>query len=56
MTKHKRPMAVANQISEMLNQVLGINRYPVDVQQLALEYTHQCFPDSPITKIQGRAH
>ena len=38
MTKHKRPMAVANQISEMLNQVLGINRYPVDVQQLALEY------------------
>ena len=37
MTKHKRPMAVANQISEMLNQVLGINRYPVDVQQLALE-------------------
>jgi Zn-dependent peptidase ImmA (M78 family) len=53
MTKHKRPMAVANQISEMLNQVLGINRYPVDVQQLALEYTHQCFPDSPITKIQG---
>ena len=53
MTKHKRPMAVANQISDMLNQVLGINRYPVDVQQLALEYTHQCFPDSPITKIQG---
>lgn len=53
MTKHKRPMAVANQISDMLNQVLGINRFPVDVQQLALEYTNQCFPDSPITKIQG---
>ena len=53
MTKHKRPMAVANQISDMLNQVLGIDRFPVDVQQLALEYTRQCFPDSPITKIQG---
>ena len=53
MTKHKRPMAVANQISDMLNQVLGIDRFPVDVQQLALEYTNQCFPDSPITKIQG---
>lgn len=53
MTKHKRPMAVANQISDMLNQVLGIDRFPVDVQQLALEYTSQCFPDSPITKIQG---
>ena len=53
MTKHKRPMAVANQISDMLNRVLGINRFPVDVQQLALEYTNQCFPDSPITKIQG---
>ncbi|WP_233246029.1 ImmA/IrrE family metallo-endopeptidase [Limnohabitans sp. Hippo4] len=46
-------MAVANQISDMLNQVLGIDRFPVDVQQLALEYTNQCFPDSPITKIQG---
>ena len=53
MTKHKRPMAVANQISDMLNRVLGINRFPVDVQQLALEYTNQCFPDSPITRIQG---
>ena len=53
MTKHKRPMAVANQISDMLNQVLGVDRFPVDVQQLALEYTSQCFPDSPITKIQG---
>jgi hypothetical protein len=53
MTKHKRPMAVANQISDMLNQVLGIDRFPVDVQQLALEYTRQCFPDSPITKVQG---
>ncbi len=37
MTKHKRPMAVANQISDMLNQVLGVDRFPVDVQQLALE-------------------
>jgi len=53
MTKHKRPMAVANQISDMLNQVLGVDRFPVDVQQLALEYTSQCFPDSPITKVQG---
>ena len=53
MTKHKRPMAVANQISDMLNQVLGVDRFPVDIQQLALEYTSQCFPDSPITKIQG---
>ena len=53
MTKHKRPMAVANQISDMLNQVLGVDRFPVDVQQLALEYTNQCFPGSPITKIQG---
>jgi Zn-dependent peptidase ImmA (M78 family) len=53
MTKRKRPMAVANQISVMLNQVLGVDRFPVNVQQLALEYTNQCFPDSPITKVRG---
>ena len=53
MTKRKRPMAVANQISVMLNQVLGVDRFPVNVQQLVLEYTNQCFPESPITKVHG---
>ena len=53
MSKAKRPMAVANQISGMLNRVFGVNRFPVDVQQLALEYTKQRFPDSPIAMIRG---
>jgi Zn-dependent peptidase ImmA (M78 family) len=55
MTQPKRHKAVANQISAMLNHVLGVDRFPVNVQEVALEYTKQCFPDSPIAKIQGEA-
>lgn len=53
MTAPKRPMAEANRISAMLNVVLGADRFPVRVDEVALEYSRQCFPDSPIDRIHG---
>ena len=53
MTEAKKPMAEANRISSMLNTVLGVDRFPVKVDELALEYSHQCFSDSPIDRVQG---
>jgi len=46
MTEHKKPMAEANRISSMLNAVLGKERFPVKVDELAVEYSRHCFPDS----------
>ena len=53
MTDAKKPMAEANRISSMLNMVLGSDRFPVKVDELALEYSQQCFPDDPITQVRG---
>jgi Zn-dependent peptidase ImmA (M78 family) len=53
MTEAKKPMAEANRISAMLSTVLGADRFPVKVDELALEYSRQCFADSPIDKIRG---
>lgn len=53
MTERKQPMAEANRISSMLNMVLGANRFPVKVDEVALEYSRQCFADSPVDKVQG---
>jgi hypothetical protein len=36
----------------MLDQVLGPDRFPVDVARLALEYTQSCFGE-PITMAKG---
>lgn len=47
----KSPKATARDLSIMLNTVFGEERFPVDVEGLAKEYSRQCFPDSPITKI-----
>ena len=55
MSGSKKPMAEANRLSVMLNQVLGANRFPVNVEELALEYSRQCFAASPIDKIMGDA-
>ncbi len=54
MTEPKSPIIVANQVSKLLNNVLGNERFPVDVQQVALEYSQNRFPQSPIDKIQGK--
>lgn len=53
MTEPKKPIAEANRISKMLNVVLGTERFPVKVDELALEYSRQCFADSPIDKVHG---
>jgi len=53
MTDAKKPMAEANRISSMLNTVIGADRFPVKVDELALEYSRQCFADSPIDKVEG---
>jgi Zn-dependent peptidase ImmA (M78 family) len=53
MTEPKKPLAEANRISKMLNAVLGNERFPVKVDELALEYSRQCFADSPIDKVHG---
>lgn len=57
MTKieRKSPIAEANRLSHMLNVVRKIeqDRFPVDVKELALDYSHQCFPEAPITRILG---
>ncbi|GGH55045.1 hypothetical protein GCM10010975_12210 [Comamonas phosphati] len=53
MTDAKKPKAEANRISKMLNAVLGTERFPLKVDELALEYSRQCFADSPIDKVQG---
>jgi Zn-dependent peptidase ImmA (M78 family) len=53
MKEAKGPMVEANRISKMLNMVLGPERFPVKVDELAQEYSRQCFADSPIDKVQG---
>lgn len=47
------PMAAANQISHMLNIVLGQDRFPVNIENVAQEYSRQCFADSPIDRVHG---
>lgn len=53
MSDLKKPMAEANRLSAMLNQVLGPERFPVNIEELALDYSQRCFPHSPVTKIVG---
>jgi Zn-dependent peptidase ImmA (M78 family) len=47
-------MAEANRVSSMLNVVLGTDRFPVIVDQVAMEYSRQCFADSPIDNVHGQ--
>ena len=55
MSEKVMPIAQANSISKMLSMVLGDARFPVDVEALAVEYSRQRFPDSPIDKVIGEA-
>lgn len=54
MTEPKQPKAEANRISNVLRLVLGEARFPVKADQVALEYSRQCFPDSPVDKVDGQ--
>lgn len=53
MTPGKGPEWWANKISLMLDQVHGDDRFPVDVVELALDYSKSIFPDEPITSVKG---
>ena len=53
MTEPKQPKAEANRISHMLRIVLGEDRFPVQAGEVAMEYSRQCFGDSPVDKVQG---
>lgn len=47
------PEKAANALTQVLNTVLGGERFPVDVGYVAKEYTAQRFPDDPITLVKG---
>ncbi|MCE0490335.1 ImmA/IrrE family metallo-endopeptidase [Pantoea sp. Mb-10] len=48
-----KPKAEANKISKMLNLVLGNDRFPVDIEKLALEYSQQTSPNDRISKVKS---
>lgn len=53
MSLPKSPRAAANAVSLVLTQVLGRDRFPVDVEAVARELSQQWCPASPITQIDG---
>lgn len=53
MTKARAPIRWATDISRVLNTVLGAERFPIQVADIAREYSLQIFPDDPITLIKG---
>lgn len=54
MTLPTGPRAWAVMLTQMLRQVVPeASRFPVDVRQLALDYTRQVFPKDPIFEAQG---
>lgn len=55
MNKPRSPMRWAIDISSVLNKVLGTEHFPIKVATIAQEYSHQLFPNDPITLIKGDA-
>jgi hypothetical protein len=53
MTEPVYPQRWANELSLLLNAVLGENRFPVNVPELAREFSLKRYPDDPITLIKG---
>ncbi len=47
------PKKEANRITVILNEVLGPNRFPIDVGTLAKEFSRQVFPDDAVTLVKG---
>ncbi|MEI4195908.1 ImmA/IrrE family metallo-endopeptidase [Roseovarius sp. E0-M6] len=55
MTKPKSPQRWAYDLTIILNTLGGDDRFPVNVRELAQEFSRQRFPDDPISLVQGRA-
>ena len=49
------PTRWAYDLTHVLNAALGANRFPVNVKELALDYSAQRYPDDPISLIRGDA-
>jgi hypothetical protein len=47
------PIRYANELTVLLDTVLGVDRFPVDVPTVALEVSRQRFPDDPIAVVRG---
>jgi hypothetical protein len=57
MSERPRPQREANQLTLLLDKVLGedrFDRHPVDIRALALEYSQRIDPKSPISSIEER--
>lgn len=50
-TSEMTPMRWANRLTQMLDAVKGADRYPVDVEELILEYSRNVWPDDPVLQI-----
>ena len=48
-----RPLAEAHRVSNWLDEQCGQERFPVDVQQVALDYSRRYCPGSPIDRVYG---
>lgn len=53
MTKPLSPQRWANDIIVILKTVFGAERFPVNVKEVAKEFSRHRFPDDPITMIRG---
>ena len=53
MTKPFSPERWAFEITHVLNAVLGPDRFPIDIAEVAREYTAKRFPDDPIISVRG---
>lgn len=53
--KPRSPKGWATDISAVLNTVLGPDRFPISVTNVALELSTKWFPDDPLSLIQGAA-
>lgn len=47
------PVRWAIDLSLLLNAVLGADRFPVKVPEVALEYSRKRFPDDPVSLVVG---
>lgn len=57
MTEVLSPYRWANNLTKVLNAVYGAGeeRFPINIQQLAKDYSRQLYPDDPITEVAGDA-
>ncbi|MAZ87926.1 MAG: hypothetical protein CL693_09790 [Cellvibrionaceae bacterium] len=49
------PQKWAFQLTHILNAYAGLDRFPVDVKAVARDFSHQKYPDDPISMVKGAA-